>query len=145
MTKKVVTISADDSLSTVEDIMTLGGVRHMPVVRGGALVGVVSQRDLLRASLSNLTAFGSEQRRAFLQVVENPFFAWATPDGGIIIENVPPGSYRLKAWHEEGEAAQPIVVTESGATGLLVPIDVSGYAKRPHLNKFGKPYKREKY
>jgi acetoin utilization protein AcuB len=50
--------------------MTLGGVRHMPVVRGGRLVGVVSERDLLRASLSNLTEFGSEQRRAFLQAVE---------------------------------------------------------------------------
>lgn len=70
MTQKIVTISVDDTLSTVEDIMTLGGVRHIPVVRGGALVGVVSQRDLLRASLSNLTAFGSEQRRAFLQAVE---------------------------------------------------------------------------
>ncbi len=70
MAEKIVTISADDSLSTVEDIMTLGRVRHMPVVRGGTLVGVVSQRDLLRASLSNLTEFGSEQRRAFLQVVE---------------------------------------------------------------------------
>jgi hypothetical protein len=27
----------------------------------------------------------------------------------------------------------------------LIRIDVSGFAKRPHLNKFGKPYKREKY
>ena len=70
MADKIVTVSADDSLSTVEDIMTLGRVRHMPVVRGGRLVGVVSQRDLLRASLSNLTEFGSEQRRAFLHVVE---------------------------------------------------------------------------
>src|SRR5206468_3573882 len=70
MSEQVVTISSDDSLSTVEDIMTLGRVRHMPVVRGGQLVGVVSERDLLRASLSNLSAFGSEQRRAFLQVVE---------------------------------------------------------------------------
>jgi CBS domain-containing protein len=69
----VVTVSAGDTLSTVEDIMTLGGVRHMPVVRAGALVGVVSERDLLRASLSNLsnlTGFGREERRAFLQVVE---------------------------------------------------------------------------
>jgi acetoin utilization protein AcuB len=33
-------------------------------------VGVVSERDLLRASLSNLTSFGPEQRRAFLHVVE---------------------------------------------------------------------------
>jgi predicted transcriptional regulator len=70
MSEQIVTISSDDSLSTVEDIMTLGGVRHMPVVRGGQLVGVVSERDLLRASLSNLSSFGSEQRRAFLQVVE---------------------------------------------------------------------------
>ena len=70
MSDQIVTISSDDTLSTVEDIMTLGGVRHMPVVRGGQLVGVVSERDLLRASLSNLTAFGTEQRRAFLHAVE---------------------------------------------------------------------------
>lgn len=70
MQRKVVTISAGDSLSTVEDIMTLGGVRHMPVVQAGSLVGVVSQRDLLRASLSTLTDFGRDERRAFLQVVE---------------------------------------------------------------------------
>jgi acetoin utilization protein AcuB len=70
MSEHIVTISSDDTLSTVEDIMTLGHVRHMPVVRAGQLVGVVSERDLLRASLSNLSSFGTEQRRAFLQVVE---------------------------------------------------------------------------
>jgi plastocyanin len=85
------------------------------------------------------------QMSALLQVMENPYFAWTTPDGGFLIEGVPPGNYQLKAWHEEGETAQPLSVTESGASGLLVKIDVSGFAKRPHMNKFGKPYKREKY
>lgn len=70
MPRKMVTISESDRLSTVEDIMTLGHVRHMPVVHAGKLVGVVSERDLLRASLSNLSEFGNEERRAFLQVVE---------------------------------------------------------------------------
>jgi CBS domain-containing protein len=70
MPEKMVTISAGDTLSTVEDIMTLGRVRHMPVVLSGKLVGVVSERDLLRASLSNLSSFGSDERRAFLQAVE---------------------------------------------------------------------------
>jgi CBS domain-containing protein len=70
MPDQMVTISESDTLSTVEDIMTLGGVRHMPVVHGGKLVGVVSQRDLLRASLSNLSGFDAGERRAFLHGVE---------------------------------------------------------------------------
>lgn len=70
MSRKMVTISAGDTLATAEDIMTLGRVRHMPVVRQGRLVGVVSERDLLRASLSSLSAVAVEDRRAFLNRVE---------------------------------------------------------------------------
>jgi CBS domain-containing protein len=70
MQEKIVTIGASDRLSTVEDIMTLGRVRHMPVVQGGKLVGVVSERDLLRASLSNLSGNAFAERRAFLNGVE---------------------------------------------------------------------------
>ena len=70
MQTKIVTVSVTERLSTVEDIMTLGRVRHMPVVHGGKLVGVLSQRDLLRASLSELGSFGNEARRAFLHAIE---------------------------------------------------------------------------
>ncbi len=70
MRRKVVTIAAGERLSTVEDIMTLGGVRHIPVVKGGDLVGVVTERDLLRTSLSNLNQYGDDARRAFLSAVE---------------------------------------------------------------------------
>src|SRR5512145_3420759 len=70
METKLVTISANERLSMVEDIMTLGRVRHMPVVQGGRLVGVVSERDLLRASLSVLSGIDDGRRRAFLHGVE---------------------------------------------------------------------------
>jgi CBS domain-containing protein len=70
MQVKLVTISASERLSMVEDIMTLGRVRHMPVVQSGRLVGVVSERDLLRASLSVLSEHRDTERRAFLHVVE---------------------------------------------------------------------------
>lgn len=70
MHRKIVTISASERLSTVEDIMTLGHVRHMPVVQAGKLVGILSERDLLRASLSSLASYRDEERRAFLHVVE---------------------------------------------------------------------------
>lgn len=70
MQKKIVTISAGESLSTVEDIMRLGRVRHMPVVSSGRLVGVVSERDLLRSSLSSLSSHRTAERKAFLYAVE---------------------------------------------------------------------------
>ena len=42
MSDKLVSVSADDSLNTVDDIMNLGNVRHLPVVKAGDLVGIVT-------------------------------------------------------------------------------------------------------
>jgi CBS domain-containing protein len=69
MSRKVVSISADDTLRIVDEIMKLGHVRHLPVVRRGELVGVVSQRDLLRASLSNVMGIPTEEQQVFLEGV----------------------------------------------------------------------------
>lgn len=69
MQTKIVTVSVTERLSTVEDIMRLGGVRHMPVVHRGELIGVLSERDLLRASLSQVGSADHEAQRAFLHGV----------------------------------------------------------------------------
>ena len=69
MSKKVVSISADDTLRIVQEIMEHGGVRHLPVVRRGELVGVVSQRDLLKASLSNVMGLPADEQSLFLEGV----------------------------------------------------------------------------
>ena len=69
MQDKVVSISADDTLRVVQEIMEHGSVRHLPVVRGGDLVGVVSQRDLLKASLSNVMGLPAEEQSLFLEGV----------------------------------------------------------------------------
>ena len=69
MRENVVSISADDTLRVVKEIMEHGSVRHLPVVRGGQLVGVVSQRDLLKASLSNVMGLPAEEQALFLEGV----------------------------------------------------------------------------
>ena len=127
MQQKLVTISAGDTLSTVEDIMTLGGVRHMPVVHRGVLVGVVSERDLLRASLSNLAGFEMEERRAFLQVVEITRVMSAPP---IVIspDATVPQAARMLVDHKIG----CLPVLEDGKLiGLVTEADVLRYFAGP--------------
>ncbi len=38
---------------------------------------------------------------AFIVVLENPYFAQTGPDGKFTINNVPPGTYKIKTWHEK--------------------------------------------
>jgi CBS domain-containing protein len=123
MQTKIVTISVTDRLSTVEDIMTLGRVRHIPVVHGGRLVGVLSQRDLLRASLSELGSYGSEARRAFLHAIEIERVMSAPPIT-IDPEATVRLAARLMADHKIG--CLPVVDGEE-LVGLVTETDVLGW------------------
>src|SRR5262245_29408542 len=67
MTAEVTTLGRNDSLQLVKDIMTLGRVRHFPVLDDGKVVGVVSQRDLYKASLGSVMKYGEKAQRAFLE------------------------------------------------------------------------------
>ena len=63
MTHKVITVFEEDNLTGVEEGMAHFKFRHLPVVDGKKLVGLVTQRDLLRIAASALEA-GAEQALA---------------------------------------------------------------------------------
>jgi CBS domain-containing protein len=69
MATEVVTLRSDDSLQLAKDIMTLGRIRHFPVVEGSRVVGVVSQRDLFLASLGSALKHGQSFERAYLDTI----------------------------------------------------------------------------
>jgi CBS domain-containing protein len=54
MKRAPVTLLASDHLDLADGIMRLGHIRHLPVVDGDRLVGLVSHRDLLRATAASL-------------------------------------------------------------------------------------------
>jgi CBS domain-containing protein len=52
MTREVVTCDPDDSIEQVMAMMTRGRFRHLPVMRHGALLGLVSIGDVVKARLA---------------------------------------------------------------------------------------------
>ena len=63
-------------------------------------------------------------------VLENPFFATTDAGGHYAISNVPPGKYKLKAWHERLPADErEITVPETGATNVDFTLTIKNLPK----------------
>ena len=62
MSKNIVTVEMDDSLKSVKDIFDNAAFHHLLVVEEGQLLGVISDRDLLKV-LSPYTGTASETAR----------------------------------------------------------------------------------
>jgi CBS domain-containing protein len=67
MTKEIITLSPDQHLHSVDDLMKVAGIRHVPVVDNGRLVGIVTQRDLFRAAMSSVLEFRDSAARGWLE------------------------------------------------------------------------------
>lgn len=55
MTTKLITCTSNDAADAVLQKMTDGRFRHMPVLEGGKLVGVISLGDVVKAKLMELS------------------------------------------------------------------------------------------
>jgi acetoin utilization protein AcuB len=69
MVKEIATLDVNDELSLANDIMRLGRIRHLPVVDGSRLVGIVSERDLFRSSLAQALGYGGSVPRNLMKAV----------------------------------------------------------------------------
>jgi len=70
MRPEFVSLELSDKLDFAQQIMQLGRFRHLPVLLQGRLVGIVSSRDLLAASLSKVLQLARERQLSFLGMVE---------------------------------------------------------------------------
>jgi CBS domain-containing protein len=65
MTRNVITCDPDDSIDQVMETMTRGRFRHLPVVRRGELLGLVSIGDVVKARIAE-TEHETEALRAYI-------------------------------------------------------------------------------
>lgn len=69
MREDFIAVSPEDSLLDAERILRLARIRHLPVVRRGLLIGVLSHRDVMEASLSHVEERSPEERVEYLRGV----------------------------------------------------------------------------
>ena len=116
MTTGVVTISLDEKLDLVDEIMSSGDIRHMPVTKGGFVVGLVTQRDLLRAKLSSVINFSKEDRKELLE---------ATDVEKVMVKE--PVVHAAKRMLEMRIGCLPVVNNDRELLGIITEIDVMRY------------------
>jgi CBS domain-containing protein len=68
MTKDVITCRPEDDLTRILGVMTRHRVRHLPVLEGGRLVGLVSIGDAVKHRLAELETETAVLRDAYIAV-----------------------------------------------------------------------------
>jgi CBS domain-containing protein len=64
-----VTLAPDDTLDLANDVISLGRIRHIPVLENGKLVGLISERDLMGAASDRIFGLKQATRSALLKTL----------------------------------------------------------------------------
>ena len=79
-------------------------------------VGVVKQVTFDKQCNVPVLCNVHAEMSAFVVVLDNPYFVVTLRDGNFMIDNIPPGEYTLKTWHEKFEPVTQKVRVEAGKT-----------------------------
>lgn len=118
MTRDVMTLNETQNLKLAEEMLRLHRIRHLPVVRSGRLVGLVTHRDLLRAAAQQA-----------MDPAHQPLWA-----GDIMVREVrtvrPETSLReaVRLMLDNKFGCLPVVGAEGELQGIITEADIVRYA-----------------
>jgi acetoin utilization protein AcuB len=122
MSRPVITISARASMQMARDLMAKHNIRSLPVVRQNSVVGLLTDRDVKRASASDATSLDVYELSYLLQ--------------GIKVDQImSPDPVTIEYDHTLAEAADlffkakiealPVMAGKDELVGILCPSDVA--------------------
>ena len=122
MTPNPVTVTPDATLAEVWDLMRDRGIRHVPVVDAGTLVGMLSDRDLSHVDLPRLLSL--EGAAALRRELSIPVVKVMTPDL-VVVEPDTEIDEVVDLLIEHRVGALPVVQTGTGELlGIVSYVDV---------------------
>jgi CBS domain-containing membrane protein len=120
MSRDLVTLQETQNLRFLPEVMKIFRFRHMPVVDRERLVGIVSERDVLRVSASSLLPTASEQTdylaRSF--IVRDMM----TRDVKTVHPDTPLAEV-ARLMHREKLGCLPVVEGENTLVGIITEAD----------------------
>jgi acetoin utilization protein AcuB len=121
MTRSPATVSPQSTIAEAWDVMRELDIRHVPVVENGALIGMLSDRDLARVGLLDRRAPGgveSLRRKLGTPVIE------VMSSDVVSIEPETDVSEIIGLLVEHKIGALPVVADGPGVVGIVSYIDV---------------------
>jgi plastocyanin len=104
--------NSDPILHTAHGIFT----GEQPQFNVGLYPGRVSRKPLVAPGLLKMQCEVHPWMLAYIFVTDHPYHAVTDIYGEYVINDVPPGSYRLKVWHETLGTEEKSVEAKAGAT-----------------------------
>src|SRR5205807_2609703 len=116
--EKTVTINIDRLLHNLHSVSTENATFNRTQPKGRTVPVAFKKPEIVRIDCDLHTWM-----RAWVVVAEHPFFAVTGANGEFALDNVPPGKYTLKIWHETlGTVTRDVTVDDKSVTGVVVEI-----------------------
>lgn len=108
-------------------------------------LGLYRRRDSRSATMAKPGVYAvycniHPKMSTFVIAVPGRHVARVDNQGAFVLQNVPPGTYELHAWHERASEKHTRVVVGASDVSVAVTLDARGFVPGPHLNKYGQPY-----
>lgn len=121
MTSEVSTLEHDANLLDASLLMRRTGFRHFPVVKNGAVVGIVSDRDIIRATPS---LFGSISQEEYNRVFESTPIEKVMTADPLTVQPGTPLTEAVDIMAARKIGALPVVNGEKKLVGVVTRTDL---------------------